>query len=128
MNVMHILLVGAGGFIGSIFRYMTVLSIDRKMNAVFPYGTLTVNVVGSFVLGFLMALFLRKTGSHPVEWRLFLATGFCGGFTTFSAFAAENVNLLGQKFPATALLYIAISVTGGLLAVWAGFAMGRNIL
>lgn len=128
MNVTHILLVGAGGFVGSIFRYMTVLSIDRKMNAVFPYGTLTVNVVGSLLLGFLMALFLRKTGSHPVEWRLFLATGFCGGFTTFSAFAAENFNLLGQKFPGTALLYIAISVTGGLLAVWAGFAMAKNIL
>lgn len=127
MNVTHILLVGAGGFVGSIFRYMTVLSIDRKMNAAFPYGTLTVNVVGSLLLGFLMALFLRKTGSHPVEWRLFLATGFCGGFTTFSAFAAENF-LLGQKFPGTALLYIAISVMGGLLAVWAGFAMGRNIL
>lgn len=128
MNVIHILLVGAGGFIGSIFRYMTVLSIDRKMNAAFPYGTLTVNVVGSFVLGFLIAVFLRKTGIHPVEWRLFLATGFCGGFTTFSAFAAENVSLFDQKFPATALLYIAISVTGGLLAVWAGFAVARNVL
>lgn len=128
MNAMHILLVGAGGFIGSIFRYVTVLSVDRKFNAVFPYGTLTVNILGSFVLGFLMVLFLKKTGTHPVEWKLFLATGFCGGFTTFSAFAAENISLFEQKFPATAMLYIAISVTGGLLAVWAGFAAARSIL
>jgi fluoride exporter len=128
MNVIHILLVGAGGFIGSIFRYMTVLSIDRKMNAVFPYGTLTVNVVGSFVLGFLMAVFLRKTGSYPMEWKLFLATGFCGGFTTFSSFTAETMHLFGHKFPASALLYIAISVMGGLVAVWAGFSVARNIL
>ncbi|HET9487270.1 MAG TPA: fluoride efflux transporter CrcB [Chryseosolibacter sp.] len=125
MNLMHIFLVGAGGFIGSVVRYLTVVSVDRRLNTQFPYGTLTVNLVGSFVLGFLMAIFIKKTGLH--EWRLFLGTGFCGGFTTFSAFTAENLNLLEQKIPGIALIYIASSVIGGLLAVWAGFALARSI-
>ena len=128
MNVMNILLVGAGGFLGSIARYVTVLSVDRKVNAVFPYGTLAVNLLGSFILGLVMAVLLKKTGAHLQEWRLFLGTGFCGGFTTFSAFAAENMNLLGQKFHGTALLYMLVSLMGGLLAVWAGFYLVRNIL
>lgn len=128
MNVMNIFLVGAGGFLGSIARYLTVISVDRRVNAVFPYGTLAVNLLGSFILGLVMAVLLKKTGTHLQEWRLFLGTGFCGGFTTFSAFAAENMNMLGQKFHGTALLYILVSLTGGLLAVWAGFYLARNIL
>lgn len=127
MNILNLLLVGAGGCIGSMARYITVLSVDKKLNALFPFGTAIVNVVGSFLLGFLLAFLMKKTGSHPQEWKLFLGTGFCGGFTTFSAFAAENANLFQQKFPGTALLYIAITVALGLLAVWSGFAVGRNI-
>jgi CrcB protein len=125
MNLMHVFLVGAGGFIGSVARYLTVISVDRRLSTQFPYGTLTVNLVGSFILGFLMAIFIKKTGLH--EWRLFLSTGFCGGFTTFSAFTAENMNLLEQKIPGTALIYIASSVIGGLLAVWTGFVLARSI-
>ena len=127
MNIVNVLLVGAGGCLGSIARYVTVYSIDRKLNSIFPYGTITVNFAGSFILGFVLALLMKKTGTHPQEWKLFLATGFCGGFTTFSAFAAENINLFGQRFPATALLYISASVIGGLVAVWAGFAMAKNL-
>ena len=126
MNVLNILLVGAGGCLGSVARYVAVTSIDKKLNSIFPYGTAAVNIAGSFVLGFVLALLMKKTGTHLHEWRLFLITGFCGGFTTFSAFAGENLNLLEQKFPATAVLYISVSVVGGLLAVWAGFAMTKN--
>lgn len=128
MNLINILLVGAGGCLGSMARYLTVISIDRKVNSVLPYGTLSVNLLGSFTLGFLMALVLKKTGAHHEEWKLFLGTGFCGGFTTFSAFAAENMNLFEQKFPGTAISYIAISLIGGLLAVWTGFALAKNII
>lgn len=128
MNIMNALLVGAGGCLGSIARYLTVISVDKRLNSVLPFGTLTVNIAGSFVLGFVLALVMRKTGTHMQEWKLFIGTGFCGGFTTFSAFAAENVSLLEQKFPATALAYITVSVVAGLLAVWLGFALAKNIL
>lgn len=126
MNIINILLVGVGGGLGSIARYLVSKWADRNFTSVFPYGTLTVNIVGSFLLGALLALLMKKTGLHTHEWKLFLVTGFCGGFTTFSTFAGENVTLFSQKFPATALLYIVASVAGGLLAVWAGFALSRN--
>ena len=127
MTFFNVLLVGAGGCIGSMARYLTVLSLDRKINGVFPYGTFAVNVLGSFILGFLLAWTTHKPDSHSLHWRLFLGTGFCGGFTTFSAFAVENVNLLEKNFPGTAFLYISASVVSGLLAVWAGFSLGRTI-
>lgn len=127
MNFIHILLVGAGGCFGSIARYLTVMSVDKKLNAVFPFGTFVVNVVGSFILGFLMAWAAKKTGSHSDQWKLFLGTGFCGGFTTFSAFAAENMNLFEQRFPGTAFLYVILSVIAGLFAVWAGFSLSRTV-
>jgi fluoride exporter len=127
MSVMHVLLVGAGGCIGSMTRYLTVVSIDRKLNSVFPFGTITVNIVGSFVLGFLLAIAMKKTGANTLEWRLFLGTGFCGGFTTFSAFAVENLNLFGQKSPGIALVYILCSLAGGIAAVWVGMLAGRSI-
>lgn len=126
MSITHILLVGAGGFLGSAARYVTALSIDKRLNSVFPFGTAAVNLIGSFILGLVLGLLLKKSGA-TLEWRLFLSTGFCGGFTTFSAFAGENMNLFEQKLPGTALLYIVISITGGLLAVWSGFALARNV-
>src|SRR5688572_4148165 len=117
MNLVNVLLVGAGGCIGSVVRYLAVISIDKKLNSAFPFGTFTVNLLGSFVLGFLMAV-LMKRSAHALEWKLFLGTGFCGGFTTFSAFALENMNLFQQKSPGIALLYIIFSVSGGVVGVW----------
>lgn len=125
MNLLNILLVGAGGALGSMARYATVFTMERKLNSVFPYGTLAVNLVGSFVFGFILGLFVNKTGHG--NWRLFLGTGFCGGFTTFSAFAFENTNLLAQKIPAAAVLYVAFSVAGGVAAAWAGLALAKNV-
>ena len=112
MNVTHLLMVGAGGFFGSIARYLTVISVDRKFNAVFPLGTLTVNIVGSFILGVILAALVRKSGLHTEYWKLLLGTGFCGGFTTFSSFAVENINLIEAKFSLVAVSYIAVSVVG----------------
>jgi CrcB protein len=127
MNIYKLLIVGLGGFIGSIARYIAVKFVDEKLNAalpVFPYGTLTVNVVGSFLLGVIYMLVLRKAGLMG-NWSLFLTTGFCGGFTTFSAFALENVNLLQEKFMGTSVLYISISIIVGFLALAAGAWIGR---
>jgi CrcB protein len=125
MNFTKILLVGTGGFLGSILRYVTAWLVDRRIISVFPFGTLVVNLAGSFILGVLLAMVLKKGGQE--NWRLFLGTGFCGGFTTYSAFAAENVNLLQQKLVATSVVYIAISLILGFFAVMAGLFIGRNI-
>lgn len=128
MNILHLLLVGAGGCIGSMARYLTVVTVDRKLNAVFPYGTFAVNFIGSLILGFLVAWMAKKTGASAVNWKLFLGTGFCGGFTTFSAFAVENFNLFNNRLHGTAALYILLSVAAGLFAVWAGVALARAVI
>jgi CrcB protein len=100
--------------------------VDNKLNALFPYGTLTVNVVGSFLLGLIYMLALRKAGISE-NARLFLGVGFCGGFTTFSAFALENFSLMEQKLASISLLYICISVVMGILALAAGIWASRFI-
>ncbi len=124
MNLYHLLIIGLGGFVGSILRYVTVRLVDDKLNALFPYGTLTVNIVGSFLLGIIYMLAVRKAGLTE-NGRLFLGVGFCGGFTTFSAFTLENVNLIQQKFIGTSVLYISLSVVAGILALAAGIWISR---
>lgn len=126
MNFYKLLLVGAGGMLGSIARYITSKSIHEKVNAVFPFGTFTVNIAGSLVIGFLYAWLSRKTGGNE-SMKLLLGTGFCGGFTTFSAFAFENVDLLQQKLISTSVLYICLTLVIGFLAVLTGFALGKSI-
>jgi fluoride exporter len=124
MDIYKVLAVGFGGFLGSIARYVTVKSVDDKLNAVFPYGTLSVNVIGSFLLGLIYVLASRKAGLTD-NWRLFLGAGFCGGFTTFSAFALENFNLIEQKLGGISLAYVSVSLLAGLLALAAGVWLGR---
>jgi CrcB protein len=126
MNFYKLLLVGSGGFLGSIARYITSKSIDEKVNSIFPYGTLAVNIIGSFIIGMLYALLLRKAGITE-NHRLLLGAGFCGGFTTYSAFAFENVNLLQQKLLSLSFLYILLTLVMGFLAVLAGLTLGKNI-
>jgi len=119
MSLIKLLIIAIGGALGSVARYATVRGIDEKLNAVFPYGTLTVNLVGSFLIGFFYTLALRKAGLTE-HWRLFLGAGFCGGFTTFSAFAWENFTLIQQKLTGTAFLYTSLSLAAGLLALIVG--------
>jgi fluoride exporter len=126
MNLYTLLLVGLGGFVGSTLRFLTVRLMDSKLNSLFPFGTLTVNVVGSFVLGLIYMLALRKAGISE-NARLFLGVGLCGGFTTFSAFALENFSLMEQKLVSISLLYIVISVVMGILALAAGIWASRFI-
>lgn len=126
MNFYNVLLVGAGGFLGSIARYLTSRSIDEKLTALFPYGTLTVNVVGSLIVGVLYGWLTRKPeGGESV--RLLLGTGFCGGFTTYSAFALESVALWQQKLPGPFAVYTLVTLVLGLLAVAAGILIGKSI-
>jgi len=122
--MIKLLVIGLGGFLGSILRYVVGKSVDEKMNGSIPWGTLTVNIVGSFIIGFVYVLAMRKAGINET-WRLFFGAGFCGGFTTFSAFAWENFNLLDQKLIGTSLIYILLSIVLGLLAVVAGGWVSR---
>jgi fluoride exporter len=127
MNVSSFLLVGIGGFFGSIARFVTSRSIDAKLNSIFPYGTFAVNIIGSFLVGFVIAWASKKIdGGENI--RLLFATGFCGGFTTFSAFAFENLNLVQQRAPGTAILYISVSLIAGVLAAHAGMSLGKSLL
>ena len=116
-----ILAIGTGSFIGGILRYLLSQFIQTKFVSTFPFGTLGVNIIGCFLIGLVFGLADR--GNLTQEWRLFLATGLIGGFTTFSAFSIETVGLLrdGQLWYATA--YIVASVIIGLLATFIGISI-----
>ncbi len=116
-----ILAIGTGSFIGGILRYLLSQFIQTKFLSTFPFGTLGVNIIGCFLIGLVFGLTDR--GNLTQEWRLFLATGLIGGFTTFSAFSNETVGLLrdGQFWYAT--VYITVSVFVGLLATFLGIAI-----
>ena len=120
MPLKSILLVGLGGMIGSIARYLIGISIN---NGTFPYATLIVNFVGSFAIGAIAGYALRSASF--TDWRLFLATGICGGFTTFSSFSLECFQLLQQSRNIAALSYICISIICGILATIAGYFITR---
>ena len=119
-----ILLVGSGGFIGSVIRYYISKIIQDSSFASFPAGTLSVNIIGSLIIGFLIGLAL-KNPSFSLEWRLILMVGFCGGFTTFSTFTSENLKLIqdGQFF--FVLLYTGLSILLGFLAVYFGYTLSK---
>jgi fluoride exporter len=91
-----ILLVGFGSFIGGTMRYLTNLMAQRYFLIAFPLGTFIANILGCFLIGVFFALSERNNAISP-EWRLFLTTGFCGGYTTFSSFSLESLNLLRGK-------------------------------
>ena len=120
----HLLLIGAGGFIGSVARYLVSRLNTRVEWFAIPLGTLTVNVVGSLLIGFLIGI-SEKSPILTVEWRMFLMVGLCGGFTTFSSFTGENLMLLknGQVLPL--LLYTGLSIFLGFTAVYLGYITTR---
>ena len=116
-----ILVIGTGSFFGGIFRYLLSLLVQTKAASQFPLHTLIVNIIGCFFIGVVFGLFDKGQISH--EWKLFLATGFLGGFTTFSAFSIETLTLLREGHTGYALLYILASVFLGLLATYIGYLL-----
>ena len=118
----YIIIVGIGGMAGSIARYLTATYFAKLIPAHFPYGTFAVNMIGCLVIGVVFGLSARYNWFTD-DWRVFLATGFCGGYTTFSAFAIENVQLLQHSNYLTFALYSIASFTLGLLAVFIGLTL-----
>jgi fluoride exporter len=116
----QLILIGTGGFMGSVARYLVSRLVARVEWFSIPVGTLTVNVLGSLLIGFLIGI-SEKSPILTVEWRMFLMVGLCGGFTTFSSFTGENLMLMrnGQLFPL--LLYTTLSILLGFTAVYLGY-------
>jgi CrcB protein len=113
-----------GGGIGSVCRYLLTLSINRQLTTAFPAGTFAVNVTGCFLIGLLYGVAIRYSWFNA-EWRLFLITGICGGYTTFSTFSYEAVGLIREGNYGYFLLYVAGSIVLGLLATMLGTAVLR---
>jgi CrcB protein len=113
------LVIALGGALGANTRYLINLLAVRWLGATFPYGTLFINITGSLVLGFFLTAATERLELDPL-WRLFVATGFLGGYTTFSAYTYETLVLLREGAYGPALVYLLGSVLGGL----AGSALG----
>ena len=115
--------MGIGGFFGSITRYFVSGYAQQAANSVgFPIGTLAVNIIGCFIIG-LFSQLAEDHGLFTSEARLFVFTGFLGGFTTFSSFGNETLNLIRDSQTMNAAANVTANVIIGLLAVW----LGRNI-
>jgi fluoride exporter len=118
------LLVFVGGGIGSALRYGVNIGSARLLGTAWPWGTLTVNVVGSLVMGLLAAAFIAR-GPTSEPWLLFLATGLLGGFTTFSAFSLDAALLIERQQWMSAGVYVAVSVLASIGALFLGLWLTR---
>lgn len=124
---MKLIFVMVGGAAGSAARYLTVLAIGERVGTGFPWGTLTVNVVGSLLIGMIATLAdeRRVLGDQT---RLLLVTGVLGGFTTFSAFSLEVLRLGSGSGPARTITYVVLSIGLSLPAAWLGVVLCRALV
>ncbi|SEB56492.1 CrcB protein [Streptomyces sp. 2224.1] len=122
---MNWLLVVAGAMVGAPLRFLTDRYVQSRHDTVFPWGTFTVNVVGSLILGLLTgAVFTGAASSHV---QLLLGTGLCGALTTYSTFSYETLRLAADRARASAVANVVVTVAAGLAAAFAGVAAGQAI-
>ena len=122
---MGYLIVFLGGGIGAAMRHGINLAVARALGTAFPYGTLLINISGSFIMGLIAAYFAFK-GDASQHWRLFLTTGILGGYTTFSAFSLDAALLYERGELGMAALYVIASVALSIVGLFAGLALVRN--
>ena len=122
--IRNILLVGLGGGLGSMARYLCQRWMLIIYPHSFPFGTFGVNMIGCFLIGLFWGLTFRSFAENE-SWKLFLMTGLCGGFTTFSAFTLEGIGLVKEHKAGLFLLYTGGSLITGLLATYIGMKIIR---
>jgi fluoride exporter len=119
-----LILVGTGGFLGSISRFLASRFVQEHLPVAFPYGTFFVNISGCLLIGIIYGI-SEKSSLLTTGWKMFLAVGFCGGFTTFSTFANENLALLRDGAILHFTLYTVLSVILGIMATFSGVVLTR---
>ncbi len=124
--MVRVLAIAAGGAVGALLRYWVSSGTHALLGRGFPYGTLVVNVLGSFAIGFLFVFFLERMALSG-EWRAGILVGVLGAFTTFSTFSIETLNLLEEGAHLKASLNVALSVALCLAGAWFGLLLGRTL-
>ena len=118
--------IALGGGLGSVLRYLTTVVINKYVQTTFPYVTFVTNIIGCLFIGLFFG-YLQKQNAVSQDLKFFLITGLCGGYTTFSAFSHENMQLLQSNQILIAFLYISLSVFLGLIATWAGLSIAKGL-
>ncbi len=124
--IKNVLIVGLGGFLGSAGRYLLHLMMLKLGWDRLPLATMSANVLGCLIFGVVLGLSVKSDTKLSHGMLIFLTTGFCGGFTTFSTFAIENVRMIERGALLGMAFYISLSVVLGLLAAYGGLSLARN--
>ena len=124
--MLQVFAIAGGGALGALLRFWVSSGVYAMLGRGFPYGTLAVNVIGSFLMGFLLVVFLERLAVSP-ELRAGVLVGFLGAFTTFSTFAVETLNLATDGATVRALLNALLSVIACVAAAFVGMLLGRQL-